>query len=244
MSRFILLHGAWHGGWCWDNVARLLRQAGQEVGTPDLPGHGSDRTPLERITLHSYVAALQAILLEADEPAIVLGHSMAGLVITQTAEEYPERIRGLVYLTAFVPRDGETLSQLSRADPDSLLNRNRIVDRERGTMSVRPEAIREVFYADCSDEDVERARSLLVPEVSTRPVTTPVRLTPERFGHLPRAYIECSRDQAIRLPTQRRMHQATPCQWVITMDTGHSPFFAAPRELANHLLDISSSLRS
>ena len=61
MAAYVLIHGAWHGGWCWDKVAELLRKAGHSVGTPDLPGHGADTTPLDLITLERYVdRALEA----------------------------------------------------------------------------------------------------------------------------------------------------------------------------------------
>ena len=236
MSAYVLVHGAWHGGWCWDKVAALLRAAGHTVATPDLPGHGQDRTPLADITLDSYARRVAETIDAQAGTVVLVGHSMGGMVITQAAEWRPDRIRTLVYLTAFIPRDGESLSQLSMVDPDSLLNQNRVIDRERGAMWVRPEALRAVFYHDCSDEDAQCAERLLAPEIAIRPMTTALRITPENFGRVPRAYIECLQDRAIRLPTQRLMQANSPCEKVISMDTSHSPFLSAPAELAR-LLD-------
>src|SRR5215471_17226659 len=120
MSRYILVHGAWHGRWCWEKVVPLLRQAGHRVETLDLPGHGQDRTPIREITLAAYTKRVCETLDDQAEPVILVGHSMGGIVITQVAEERPEKIQTLVYLTAFLPQNGESLLQLARMNADSL----------------------------------------------------------------------------------------------------------------------------
>ncbi|MFI5267647.1 MAG: alpha/beta fold hydrolase [Chloroflexota bacterium] len=238
MAVFVLIHGAWHGGWCWDKVAALLRDAGHTVVTPDLPGHGSDTTPLGEIGLETYVDRALEVLDAQAEPAILAGHSMGGLVITQASELRPDKVKALVYIAAFTPRDGESLSQLSLTDRESLLNQNRVIDRDRGVMWVRSEAHPEVFYHDCSDEDVARAAELLAPAVAIKPHTTPVHTTADVFGRLPKYYVECLQDRAIRPHTQRLMYQNTPCQRVFTLDASHSPFFSVPEELVRCLLAI------
>jgi pimeloyl-ACP methyl ester carboxylesterase len=82
MSRCVLVHGLWLGAWCWDDIAKDLRFAGHEVYVPDLPGHGDDQTPVSAITLESYVDALAPLL---SEKPVVVGHSMAGIVISSLA---------------------------------------------------------------------------------------------------------------------------------------------------------------
>jgi pimeloyl-ACP methyl ester carboxylesterase len=103
--------------------------------------------------------------------------------------------------------------------------------------TVKEEALKEAFYADCSDEDVEFAKSQLVPQAAA-PLATPVSTTEENFGRVPRVFISCSRDKAISPSIQEKLYKALPCEKVITLDTSHSPFFSAPEELANHLLSI------
>ena len=98
--------------------------------------------------------------------------------------------------------------------------------------------IREVFYADCSDEDVERAKSLLVPEPAFA-FNTPVSISEGNFGRVPRAYVECVEDRAISMKAQREMHGRLPCETVVSMETSHSPFFSRPEELARHLDALS-----
>ncbi|HEU4759336.1 MAG TPA: alpha/beta fold hydrolase [Dehalococcoidia bacterium] len=237
MTTYVLIHGAWHGGWCWDKVVPLLERAGHRALAPDLPGHGADKTPIPQVTLQAYADRVCAILDAQPEPVVLVGHSMGGAVISQAAEQRPDGIRTLVYLCAFLLRDGESLLQIAQEDPEALVLPNLEQAEDGASASVRQDALRDVFYADCSDEDVGRATSLLVPQ-ATAPFATPVHTTPESFGRIPRVYIECLRDHAISVAVQRQMYAALPCQRVTSMDTSHSPFFSAPAELARHLTSL------
>ncbi len=240
MSRYILVHGAWHGSWCWEKVVPLLIQAGHQVETLDLPGHGQDRTPIREITLAAYTKRVCKTLDAQAEPVILVGHSMGGIVITQVAEERPEKIQTLVYLTAFLPQNGESLLQVARMNTDSLLTPNLMANEEQGYLTFKEGApLKEIFYADCPDEDVARAKSLLVLQ-AVAPMATPVRITAEHFGRVPRVYIECLRDRTISPSIQKMMYTATPCQTILSMETSHSPFFSAPQELALHLTSLKS----
>ncbi|MDY6833867.1 MAG: alpha/beta fold hydrolase [Chloroflexota bacterium] len=238
MSTYVLIHGAYHGGWCWDKVVPLLEREGHKVEAPDLPGHGNDRTPIPEISLQAYANRVCATLDAQSEPAILVGHSMGGAVITQAAEYRPDRIRKLVYLAAILPQNGETALQWGTADRDTLLRPYMVIAVDRTYSTVREDGLKEVFYGDCSDEDVERAKSLLIPD-ATAPALAPVNTTPDNFGRIPRIYISCNRDRAISPPIQERMYNNLPCAKVIKMDTSHSPFFSAPEELAGFLLSLS-----
>src|SRR5215471_8421479 len=130
MSRYILVHGAWHGRWCWDQVVPLLRQAGHQVETLDLPGHGQDRTPILEVTLAAYTKRVCETLDAQAEPVILVGHSMGGIVITQVAEERPEKIQTLVYLTAFLVQNGESVVQITQMNNDSLVGPNLVMNEE------------------------------------------------------------------------------------------------------------------
>ncbi len=109
MSTFVLIHGAAHGGWCWYKVVPLLEKHGHTVLAPDLPGHGKDKTPVADVTLQLYVDSVCKLLDAQREPVILVGHSMGGGIITQVAEERPERIKWLVYLAAALPRNGQSM---------------------------------------------------------------------------------------------------------------------------------------
>ncbi len=239
MSTYVLTHGAFFGGWCWDKIVPLLRNEGHKVEAPDLPGHGNDRTPVSEISLQAYVYRLCQILDSQSEPVILVGHSMGGVVITQAAEYRPKKVEKLVYLAAMLPQNGETLRQYAEQDRDGLVFPNLEISEDQSYVTLRKEALKDAVCGDCSDEDVNRAKSLLVPQ-AIAPFTTPVNTTADNFGQISRVYILCSRDRAISPVMQERMYKNLPCEKVIKMETSHAPFFSAPEELAKHLHQCSS----
>ena len=118
MVTFVLVHGAWHGGWCWTRVARKLRAAGHEVHTPTLTGLGERAHLLTRdVDLDTHIADILG-LFEAEEieDAVLCGHSYAGMVITDVADRIADRLRAIVYLDAFVPDHGQSLFDLYGED--------------------------------------------------------------------------------------------------------------------------------
>lgn len=238
MSTYVLIHGAWHGSWCWEKVVPLLEQAGHKALALDLPGHGRDRTPIPELSLQTYVDRVYTILDAQPEPVILVGHSMGGIVVSQAAEYRPDRVKTLVYLAAYLLQNGETVFQVTNLDSDSLLLPTLMVNQEQGYATFKEEApLKEVFYADCSDEDVARARVLLGPQAFA-PIVTPISTTVERFGRVPRVYIETLRDRTISPSVQKQMYTAQPCQQVLSMETSHSPFFSAPEALSKLLLSV------
>jgi pimeloyl-ACP methyl ester carboxylesterase len=213
MSFYILIHGSWHGGWCWNKVATLLEQAGHKVIAPNLPSHGDDRTSISEVTLQSYVDYVCKVIEAQTEPVILVGHSMAGIVISQVAEQCPAKIKKLVYLSAFLLKNGESAWKMA-PDLDSLLLPKIVMSEDCSYITVKDEFIKDIFYGDCSDEDVRKSKSQLVPE-AIAPLDTPVRTTAENFGRSHRVYIECLQDRAISISQQRKMQAALPCQRVI-----------------------------
>ncbi|MCS5422981.1 MULTISPECIES: alpha/beta fold hydrolase [Psychrilyobacter] len=238
MSTYILVHGAWHGGWCWDKVVSLLKEKGHKVLAPDLPGHEQkDPIPPGQITLQDYVDKLCKVLDEQSEPVYLVGHSMGGAVITQTAEFRPDKIKKLVYVSAFLLQNGESLTTIASVDEDTLLFPNTAISEDKAYATVGEDLIKKIFFGDCSHEDVERAKSLLTNQPAA-PLITPVETTSENFGRVSRIYISCTHDRAISPSAQKKMYTNSPCEKVIKMNTSHSPFLAAPDELAGHLLSL------
>jgi pimeloyl-ACP methyl ester carboxylesterase len=234
MSTFLLIHGAWHGAWCWYKLVPRLEKMGHSVIAPDLPSLGRDRTPVNRVTLASWREHVCRILDTLPEPVVLVGHSRGGIVISEVAEHRPKRIRKLVYLSAFLPRDGECLFDLAKLAEDSLVPPNMVMSEDKTSSTVRDEVLRDAFYGECSADDVALARLCLQPE-PTVPLATPVKLTDANYGTVPRVYVECLRDRAVTPPLQKRMQAALPCQQVLSIDTDHSPFFSRADELAAHL---------
>src|ERR1700728_1095183 len=231
MATFLLGHRAWHAGWCWHRVVGLLESKGHTAVAPDLPGHGSDKTPTARVTLKSYTDRICEIAGGQSEPVILVGHSMGGVAITQAAEDCPEKIRALVYMCAFLPRNGDSLTTWASEDFESKVNPSSLAIGPDGTTVFRRDCAREAFYMQCSDEDIAFAQARLVPQ-SPAPISTPVKTTAERWGRISRYFIECDRDRAITRKLQRAMEKESPCRQTFSIDTDHSPFFSNPRDLA------------
>ena len=236
MSTYVLIHGALHGGWCWRKVVPLLEAKGHAVVAPDLPGHADDPTPPSTVTLAAYAERICEVVAACKEPVILLGHSVGGAAITQAAENCPNQILALVYLCAFLPRNGESASSLAKEDPQSLFNAN-LARVTEGVVTVRPEARHEAFYGSCSEEDEAFAISRLTPQ-ALAPLAAPVVTSAERWGQIPRYYIECTGDRTITLEFQRTMQENCPCEETFSIGTDHSPFFSAPETLVEILSRI------
>ncbi|XGV97693.1 MAG: alpha/beta fold hydrolase [Leptolyngbya sp. BL-A-14] len=234
MSTYLLIHGAWFGQWCWHAVKPLLEQAGHTVITLDLPGHGDDLTPVPEITMATLVARVGKELTAQTEPVILVGHSMGGMVISQTAEAYPDRIERLVYAAAYLLQDGQSLFQVSTADADSQIGPYLLPDPDKGLIGIRPEALNEIFLHDAPAAMLVEAEARLRPDL-IGPQTTPVHLTAANYGRVPRTYITTLNDRVISPSLQKQMFTATSCDRVLEIETGHSPFAAKPEEFTQLL---------
>jgi pimeloyl-ACP methyl ester carboxylesterase len=238
MSTYVLVHGAYHGAWCYAKVVPLLESAGHTVIAVDLPGHGDNPVPREQITLAAYVDHVCRIIDAQAEPVILVGHSLGGITISQVAEDRSDMIKTVVFLTAMMPKNGESRADVSvRVGENSTVAQARVPTADGLAATVCDDFIKPLFYEDCSDEDIATAKANLVPQASEL-ITAKVRLTDERYGSVARVFIECLRDGAIPIEMQRQMVAALPCERVLTLDTSHSPFFSAPQDLADHLLSL------
>jgi pimeloyl-ACP methyl ester carboxylesterase len=237
-AHYVLVHGSWHGSWCWQKLVPLLQAQGHKVSLVDLPGRTGTAEELARLTAQDYVEAVLKVVDAADEPVILVGHSLGGGSISLAAEARPERIRTLVYLTAFLVPSGQTMGSIAVADKQSLTPKAARRDPKSGVSTLDPAFVREVFYQDCSDADVALAQRMVSAE-SGAMGRAPIRTTPQRFGRVERVFIECLRDHAISIGVQRSMVAAMPCRKVLTLDTGHSPFLSNPQALAAALSSVA-----
>jgi pimeloyl-ACP methyl ester carboxylesterase len=206
-----------------------LRTAGHAVEAIDLPGSGADTTPVEEVTLDAYAERICAALAEQPEPAVLVGHSMGGMAITQASGRCPERISRLVYVAAFLPRDGVSLlelTQLPEGDGDQV-QANIVVEGEPPVATL-PAAGTAAIYNCCDEAQIAWVHAQERPQ-PVAPFVQPVSVGPD--VDVPRSYVLCTRDQAIRPALQRRMIAESPCDEVIEIDTDHGPWLSAPEEL-------------
>jgi pimeloyl-ACP methyl ester carboxylesterase len=241
MARFVLVHGAFCGAWCWEPVTRELGSAGHSVVAIDLPGSGEDNTPVEEVTLDAYAMRICQVLSAQPEPSVLVGHSMGGIAITQAAARCAPQVALLVYVAAFLPRNGQSLQDLAGLPEgaDDQVQANMVVtgDPPVGTLSAA--AAQDALFGCCSDEQATWAIERMRPQPLI-PCVTPVELggASER---LLRTYVVCTRDRAIPPALQRRMVRESPCAEVLELDTDHSPFLSLPSELAAVLTSLAST---
>lgn len=239
-NTLVLVHGAFAGKYAWDLVVPKLAAAGKKVLTLDLPGHGEDHTPPQEVSFESYITTVVNVI-EAQEGKVVLvGHSMGGVVITAVAEKIPNKIEKLVYLSAYVPKNGQNLQELAEHDAESLIGRNLkfTPDYAGGYL---PDDITEIVFAgDCSDDIkklvVEKSQSRLEPLAAFQ---VPVQITDANFGAVDKYYIETLQDVGVGNTLQKQMvADNSTFKQVFSIDSGHSAYFAKPDELVQILLAL------
>ena len=227
---FVLVHGAWSGEYAWDLLRSQLEQLGHRVVTFNLPGHEDEPTPLAELTLERYVAATIRHIAAETGPVVLVGHSMAGMIISQVAEYIPTKIARLVYLCAYLPRNNQSVFDFP--DPDSLLPPNLVLSADQRTATIQPAAIVPIFAADCPAAIQELVVARHRPE-ALAPFQGKVTLTEANFGQVLKCYIETLHDVGISTNLQRQMLLANgTVADIAALDCGHSPHFAKPAELA------------
>jgi pimeloyl-ACP methyl ester carboxylesterase len=237
---FILVHGAWHGAWCWFQTEHALKEKGFNVVTFDLPAHGGDQTPPGLVTLDSYVGTLVNVIDGRSGKVILVGHSAGGIVISQAAELRPEKIKGLVYVAAFLLPNGATLLDTALQDAGSVAGQNLIINQELGSLDIEPGAVKDAFYNKTDDALAAYAMALLRPEPIV-PFLTPLQLS-GNFEGLKKYYIKTKYDQAVTPWLQDRMLTNTAVDKIYSIKSDHSPFFSRNGKLVRILADIADRL--
>jgi pimeloyl-ACP methyl ester carboxylesterase len=239
MKTFILIHGSWHSAWNWHKIVPLLEEAGHRAFAIDLPGMGRDKTPIGQVRMDDTVTSICRLIDSIEGKVILVGHSKNGIMISQAAEYRPEKIEKLVYLAAYLVPNGKTQREYSLQDSEGWLKPYVTLHPETSSHTLQPTIFKEGLYHDCNEDIALMARYIL----SHEPVESGIRplvLTEDRFGSVPRYYIECTEDRAVTPYIQRLMYTETPCKKVYRMHTSHSPFFSRPDELTQILLDIAA----
>jgi pimeloyl-ACP methyl ester carboxylesterase len=238
---FVLVHGAWHDSRCWALLAPLLQAHGHRVLTPDLPGHGQSTLPPARSTLKAYVQALCDVVESCSEPVILLGHSMAGIAVTETAVRLPTRIHRLVYLCAYLPQPGDsvfTLIARNRGhEPLSAIELALAMSDDKRTCSIDTGSIIPLFYSNVPAVDAAQLQQRFCLQGSL-PLAATAQFDPAQLVGLRRHYVCCTQDRVIPLHHQLRMLATNGDCTVHRLVADHSPFFSCPSELAALLLTL------
>ena len=239
VNDFTFIHSAWMGGWQWGHVGGGLEGAGYTVSAPDLPGHGTDKTRPENITMNDYVKTMTDILDGKEEKTVLVGHSFGGVVASQVAEARPEKVEAIVYLCAFMLPNGASFLDATQGVTTSQVLNNLVFTDDGSAVGIKESALHEAVAHDVPMEAFAAAKPNLVLE-PTAPLGAKLSLTDQGYGSIPKYYVECAQDNAIPLPIQRAMHGSQDVEKVYSLDTSHGAIFSKPEEVANILTDIAA----
>jgi pimeloyl-ACP methyl ester carboxylesterase len=239
---FILIHGAWQGAWAWETIVPRLRAAGHDAVAVDLPGNGFDLTPPQEVTLDLYAAHVSRIIDAVRGPVVLVGHSMGGTVASQTCESRPHRIALAIYLCAFLLPSGMSVLEFygKYLQPDMRGAFSRVTfDAERLRSSIDVASAMEVFYHQSEAVVAEAAARRLTPQPEGVRRSR-LHLSEDRFGSVPRVYIEALEDRSVHLPLQRKMQELTPCLVRYALPSDHAPQLSHPDDLTALFLEATA----
>jgi pimeloyl-ACP methyl ester carboxylesterase len=232
MATFALVHGAWHGAWCWESLAPLLRQAGHEVVAMDLPIEDGSAS------FDDYADVVCASLDGCGDDVVVVGHSFGGLTIPLVAARRP--VRHLVYLCALVAKIGGNFYDQVADEPD-MVNPDFVKgctdpDEQLRMRWVDLELLRTLFYADC-DDTVFQTVFKQIRSQSWYPATLPFSLG--QFPSVPCTSVICSEDRMVGRQWAERVARDRLGADVVELPGSHSPFLSRPAALADVLLRVA-----
>jgi pimeloyl-ACP methyl ester carboxylesterase len=222
MSTFVLVHGAGHGAWCWERTEQDLRAQGHTTVSVDLP----------LTSLQDDAATVRACLDSVEEPAILVGHSYGGLVISEAAGGRSD-VAQMVYVAAVMVGANESVLDLAGEFPPTLLI-ERMEYTPDGFMVFSPETAVDCFYNESPPEAAKAASLRMRPTAAVGMTASPGA---DPWRSVPTTYIVCERDQAMAPDMQRAM--AKQAKRVETLDTDHSPFMSKPEEFGAILVSIA-----
>jgi len=236
---FVLVHGAWHGAWCWGAVINQLEKLGDRAYAVDLPGHGMNRADRSKVTLESYVDSVAEFIERHDLRNVVLGgHSLGGLTIPGVAAKIPSRIKRVVWVTALVALDGQAIADPATSPLAKLAES--LTDR-----SVPIEMMGAEFMAGLSNDMAPAVKEYVLSALCPQPVApmiTPVAMAPYFATGIPSSYLVCEDDQ-LPIPGADGWHPFFSSRLknptLKFVKSGHEVMFTHPVECARALHELA-----
>jgi pimeloyl-ACP methyl ester carboxylesterase len=226
-KEYVLVHGASHGAWCWDEVAKRLVAQGHRAIAIDLPGHGRRAAEVRRASIAAYTEAVaDAMAREGVSRGIVVGHSMGGLVIPKVAERVPARVAHLVFLAAIVAPDGGSLVSTNMTAPAREALHAMAAGRTDGAILFPAEVAWLRWMGDLPRDVAAEALAKLTPQ-ALRPIVEPVALGAFYSMSVPRTYVRCLRDAAVT-PAKAAEYAARLGVTPIDLDCAHDAMLSDP----------------
>ncbi|MEL5995211.1 alpha/beta fold hydrolase [Hymenobacter segetis] len=237
-TTFVVVHGAWQAPFAWQFVKKQLEDQGQKVVLVELPGHGADQTDPNTLTLNKYRDKVVAAINPLPGNVVLVGHSLAGMVISVVAEQIPNRIDKMVYIGAFLPANGQSLLDLANTDSTSQLSANIIPPIAPPTLGIPTPNLAGLFLQDGSAAVQQLLVTNYRPE-PTLPFLDPAVLTAANFGKVNKYYIHTLQDHVVGYNLQRRMVRAAGVSHTYQLNSSHCPFLAIPDQVTSTLMTIA-----
>jgi pimeloyl-ACP methyl ester carboxylesterase len=232
-KHFVLLHGAWHGGWCWDGVIKALEKAGHTAEAPTMPGHGP-KDERSGIRFEDYVNGIVGVLEQQSMPVVLVGHSSAGFLMQAAAPKVSEKISRLIFHNAFILPDGK--AQFDLVPPEVAEGMTAAAKASpENCVPVLEDFVRNELMADAAPEVQDALITRLVPQPLAL-FTTPVSTGEFDALAIPKTVVFCKDDMSLPPGAYLGMAQGLGEHDVIELDGGHETLFTHPEVLAEVLI--------
>lgn len=233
---YVLVHGAWADESAWGFIRHELAKKANVV-VANMPGHGIDLTPANKVSLGDYVKHVSKLVTAQPGKVILVAHSFGGIVASQVAENLSQKIDKIIYVSAYLPRNGDDLLSLSKSDKQSQAGANLEFTSDYSAATIKKDAVAAVVCADCPDYMKEVLVKYHKAEPA-KPLGEKVKLT-AKFAAIPKYYIHTTQDAAVGYDLQKTMvkNNGTVKQ-TFTMNTSHLPFVVQPEEFIKIITGI------
>ena len=229
---FVFVHGAWSAPYAWQTVKNYLLKTGHQVYLIQLPGHGQDAADPKTLHMESYIKYVSDSITAIGRNVILVGHSIAGMIISGVAEKIPDLIEKLVYVAAYVPVSGQSAYALSLLDQQSLLGASLLVSEDQSQFDIKRDDIINIF---CQD-GAQGVQQLILDNYRSEPAapsSDPVVLSKDRFGKVTKFYIQTLQDHGIGNVLQKEMIGGAAITNIYQVESGHFPSLSKPEELSD-----------
>lgn len=235
---YLLVHGSMTDGTVWYKLKALLEAKGHKVVAINLPGHGKDNTNASSVSYESYISVISDSVKAQAGKVILVGHSMAGLLIASVAEKLTIKIESLVFIAAFMPQSGNSVFELNATDKQSQFGPNLIVEGSNTSATMKLDMIATVFCSDCNMAD----KALLVLSHKAEPLAPLaeiISLSKEIYAQIPKFSIITLFDNAVGNELQQKLAaNSENVKKVFKIKSGHLPFLSKPQKVASILLSL------
>ena len=241
MKNILLIHGAWSGAWEFQKLVESMTGEGHRARAVDLPGHGKNAAKISDITMEVYVNHVIGIAHTIEGQIVLVGHSLAGAIISLVAERIPEKIERLVYVAAILPKNGETVMDLMTSDAEGQLLPKIVFSDDQSYATLKLEDVKNLLL-----HDVKEAGRLVSfgqqfgMKQATEPFLFPAGLTEEAFGSVPKSYLRASLDKVLSLSLQDKMISSWDVEEIITLESGHFPMLSLPDRFIEVISEIAA----